>query len=101
MKKNFGKKKNENNYKRNIFQIKKLNEECNINKLNFPNLNSEEREIIKDNKLEINYKKLNFEEEQVIEDENKIKKEYLVLNRENILKYREEYQIYSRARRES
>ena len=90
MKPRFGQKKNQNNYQRNRFQRPKLKEEFNIENLNFPDLNSEQKEIKNINNSLIDYKKLDFKEEEVIVKENKLKKGYLILNKENILKYGEQ-----------
>jgi len=70
------------------FQKKKeIKEEFNIKNLNFPSLNDN---VVENNMDIMDFKKLDFTEEQEISIPDKVKKGWLILNKENLIKYREE-----------
>ena len=72
----------------NKFQKKKeIKEEFNIKNLNFPSLNDN---VVENNMDIMDFKKLDFTEEQEILICDKVKKGWLILNKENLIKYREE-----------
>jgi len=72
----------------NKFQKKKeIKEEFNIKNLNFPSLNDN---VVENNMDIMDFKKLDFTEEQEISIPDKVKKGWLILNKENLIKYREE-----------
>ena len=72
----------------NKFQKKKeIKEEFNIKNLNFPSLNDN---VVENNIDIMDFKKLDFTEEQEILIPDKVKKGWLILNKENLIKYSEE-----------
>ena len=77
------------NYNNKFQKKKESKEEFNIKNLNFPSLNDN---VVENNIDIIDFKKLDFTEEQEISIPDKVKKSWLILNKENLIKYREERQ---------
>lgn len=75
------------NYNNKFQKKKESKEEFNIKNLNFPSLNDN---VVENNIDIIDFKKLDFTEEQEISIPDKVKKSWLILNKENLIKYREE-----------
>ena len=71
----------------NFKKKKEIKEEFNIKNLNFPSLNDN---VVENNIDIMDFKKLDFTEEQEISIPDKVKKGWLILNKENLIKYREE-----------
>ena len=75
------------NYNNKFQKKKESKEEFNIKNLNFPSLNDN---VVENNMDIMDFKKLDFTEEQEISIPDKVKKDWLILNKENLIKYREE-----------
>jgi hypothetical protein len=75
------------NYNNKFQKKKESKEEFNIKNLNFPSLNDN---VVENNMDIIDFKKLDFAEEQEISIPDKVKKGWLILNKENLIKYRKE-----------
>ena len=75
------------NYNNKFQKKKESKEEFNIKNLNFPSLNDN---VVENNIDIIDFKKLDFTEEQEISIPDKVKKSWLIFNKENLIKYREE-----------
>jgi hypothetical protein len=75
------------NYNNKFQKKKEIKEEFNIKNLNFPSLNDN---VVENNMDIMDFKKLDFTEEQEISIPDKVKKGWLILNKKNLIKYREE-----------
>lgn len=73
------------NERRNLNKLK-VKEEFNIENTNFPMLNTSE--IVENNTNIQDFKKLDFIEKEIKVEESKVKKGWLVLNKENLIKYK-------------
>lgn len=73
------------NERRNLNKLK-VKEEFNIENTNFPMLNT--NEIVENNTNIQDFKKLDFIEKEIKVEESKVKKGWLVLNKENLIKYK-------------
>tara|TARA_Y100000389_G_scaffold194155_2_gene223794 strand:- start:2679 stop:3257 length:579 start_codon:yes stop_codon:yes gene_type:complete len=73
------------NERRNLNKLK-VKEEFNIENTNFPMLNT--NEIVENNTNIQDFKKLDFIEKEIKVEESKVKKGWLVLNKENLIEYK-------------
>lgn len=73
------------NERRNLNKLK-VKEEFNIENTNFPMLNT--NEIVENNTNIQDFKKLDFIEKEIKVEESKVKKGWLILNKENLIKYK-------------